>query len=150
MSGLKKLQNELKAYTRKYRKPGLPPLRLSPLYDLCTTHKRGPAVGSKWPDYWPNADSFGVYAIFDESLDLLYIGKASMNNVLSNRLGRWFGYTKAKSCKVKDSNWNKTPRYVITIPVVPEMRFEAAAIEEYMIAALQPIDNTRGKKPKDT
>ena len=148
MSAICQIQALLSEYSRLYRRKELQELRVSALYDLCTTKKDivgDPQLSWAKDDYWPDCDRYGIYAIFDDSLSLLYIGKASMNNPISNRLGRWFGRNIDGTCRIKDLNWSRPPRYVATAAVDDDMRFEAAAIEEYLIMKLVPIDNTRGK-----
>jgi len=103
-------------------------------------------IGAKWPDEWPSGWKKGVYLIFGAGGSLLYIGKASMNNAIGSRLGEYFQYSddERKSCKVVDPRI-KEPRYLLTVAVPDEMPFESSALEEYLIGALQPIGNMKGR-----
>ena len=149
MSTISDVRQALKTYIDCYRRPDLPPLELSQLYDLGTGSEIPPEdIGSKWPDPWPNGWSKGVYFIFGSSGSLLYVGKASLNQGIGSRLGAWFQYEndEARSCKVVHPNWSESPRYVMTLPVTDEMSFEAPALEEYFIRTLHPTDNTIGRQ----
>jgi hypothetical protein len=102
----------------------------------------------QWPGAYPQSDRQGVYLIFNENKELLYIGKASMNNNIGSRLGSYFSYENDKvTCKV-NHEWSSDPKYIITISVPNEMSFEAPALEEYLITefAHSLPDNTMGTK----
>ena len=41
-------------------------------------NKLGIKISRKWNDEWINSQMPGIYLIFSEDLDILYVGKASM------------------------------------------------------------------------
>ncbi|MGI9228377.1 MAG: GIY-YIG nuclease family protein [Gammaproteobacteria bacterium] len=143
------IDNFLKAvdrYIEKYRRTDVPSLSIGQLYDLKpddATH------GPGWPDEWPNSERAGVYAIFDEDRQLLYVGKASMSNYLYARLGEHFYSDENRSCRIRKQKWKEwkfIPKYVLTVGVPDTMKFEAPAIEEYLIWELNPTYNGQGKR----
>jgi hypothetical protein len=96
-----------------------------------------------WTDpQWPFAEIAGVYLIYSESFDLLYVGKSSMSQCLRKRLYRHFGG--GVTCVLNDP-WPQAPRFIVNIAVPEEMPFEAPALEEYLIKKLQPLLNAVGK-----
>lgn len=131
-------------YSRDFRRQDLPTLEVSELYDLFPDREH--PVSPCWPeDYFPNAERAGVYFFFDERLNLLYVGKASMSNCLGNRLGAYFKYEEdGKTCRVIHE-WSANLKYLATVAVPPEMPYEAPALEEFLISRLKPPDNSRGK-----
>jgi len=144
VSTFKDLAGALSTYCESYRKEGLPPLALSPLYDLFPAEtNQSKNVGSSWPDSWINTDLAGVYAFLDNDLNVLYIGKVSMKSSLGSRLNKYCKYDNDRQCKLVDS-WKGNPRYVVTIPVSDNMRFEAPALEEFLISTIQTTDNKAG------
>ena len=81
MPKLDDLKLKIKNYERKYRHPDLDPFKDSGLYDLFPhDNKKSTNVESKWPDRWPHLDETGIYVFLSEDLEVLYIGKASMNH----------------------------------------------------------------------
>ena len=143
-SNLKELNEALSWYIENFRKPGLPDLQLSDLYDLFPP-SHDDSVLTQWPASWPNANSAGVYFIFDADRLLVYIGKSSMNSAVGYRLSSYFGSDENRKCRVKHpQSWTGKPRYIATIGMSPEYRFEAPALEEYLIARLPTTDNTAG------
>jgi hypothetical protein len=93
---------------------------------------------------FPNSSAGGVYLIFDRHDYLLYIGKA---DGLGARLGAHFGWNadrtagRAKNATLKDA-------YAVrTIGLPDESRFEAAAIEAFLIRKLDPGLNVVGRDP---
>ena len=135
-------------YTQKYRSGSLPKLQVGDLLDLSPEQGNTKKQAKKnWENEWPNGDKAGVYIFFDNNLDVIYVGKASMNNTLSTRLYSYFRYNKKTgACKIKHNDWTTNPRYVLTVAVPTNMSFEAPAIEEYLICKMQPKDNTIGIK----
>jgi hypothetical protein len=141
---LGEVNRALEEYKAKYRRSDLPDLRLSGLYALFPDEAQTADAEWGWNDYWPHSDQAGVYFIFGGNGRLLYIGKASMNNCIGGRLSNYFGTDKAtKRCRV-EHEWRERPMYVATVAVPQGMKFEAPALEEYLIAALNPCDNVRG------
>ena len=88
---------------------------------------------------WPSNKYAGVYVFLDEESDILYIGKASFGNCIGGRLNQRF-----------DSSWNsKSPdslgcKYITTIAVPDTHRFEAPAIEEFLLSKLTTKLNSVG------
>lgn len=145
---LKAVNYALEEYKAKYRRPDLPDLRLSGLYALFPVEVQTADVAYRWNDKWPCSDEAGVYFIFGGSGRLLYIGKASMQHCIGARLTAYFGTDKATNgCRIVDDNrWSERPMYVATLGASQDMKFEVAALEEYLIATLSPADNRQGVK----
>lgn len=134
-------------YQRDFRRGDFEPLAVSGLYDLFPSQPAGPEPAeSDFRQSWPSADRAGVYLVFDQDLSLLYVGKASVESSLGKRLYTYFRPAKDGTCTVYHRDWLRTPRYVITVAVPEPTRFEACALEEYLIEMLQPINNTVGKR----
>ena len=146
MADLQAVQLALDAYHNTYRHPELSRLQLSKPYALFPDAPSRFELSGQWPDdYWPNVNSPGVYLIFDATLDLLYIGKTSLD--FGSRLAEYFQYEKSsRRCKiVEPEQWKAgPPAYVSTVPV--QAPFEAASLEEYLIQELCPSDNSVGKR----
>lgn len=138
-------------YEQRFRRNDLESLEKSGLYDLFPSNGAVEVpVAATWPDDpWPFASRAGVYLIFDEKLDLLYVGKASLSSSLGERLCNYFRIDRDRGCCIRHDGWKKTPRYVATIAVPEDMRFEAPALEEFLITRLQPIANSIGLRPCD-
>jgi excinuclease UvrABC nuclease subunit len=129
-----------------YRGAGLSPLEFQGLYDLFPrpARKSQVPVSAAWPDEWPHNSRQGVYAILDDALTVLYVGKASMRNVIGSRLSSYFGYDETRGCKIYHK-WTNTPRYIAAIAVPQNSTFEAPALEEFLIQVLDPSDNSKGR-----
>jgi hypothetical protein len=84
-----------------YPRPAMEPLRMSELYD-----NMDPSVE------WPHARNAGVYLLFNEQRELLYVGKASCNTNLGRRLRAHFD---SKGLAKKE--WFTEVKFVATIPV---------------------------------
>lgn len=127
-----------------HRHPNLPPLEVSAPFDLFPSLPLPANITPQgsWLNTWPFAERAGVYLIYSESFDLLYVGKASMNRCLGQRL--WDHFGGGETCIFKES-WPQTPRFVVNIAVPEELSFEAPALEEYLIKKLQPLCNTVGR-----
>ena len=140
------LMNALVDYESKYRHPLLSGFDVGKLYDIYPEKgNQDTLVGYSWPEKWPYNDRAGVYAFLDENLEVLYIGKSSMNNSLGSRLGKYVRYNSQKRCELNNHNlWKGEPRYVVTIAVPDTSRFEAASLEEYLISHIQTTDNKNG------
>jgi excinuclease UvrABC nuclease subunit len=119
---------------------------LSGVYALFPDEPQTVEAEGGWSDKWPQSDEAGVYLVFGGSGRLLYIGKASMNQSIGNRLSFYFGSDRVdKTCTiVHEGRWKERPMYIATVAVPREMRFEAPALEEYLIASLGPCDNANG------
>jgi hypothetical protein len=105
----------------RFPRPAMTPLSISELCDVRSASA------------WPHSGNPGVYALFNERRELVYIGKASCNSGLGYRLGAHFFKT-----GMPKAPWLQDVRYVATIPVPLDRAFEAPAIEEFLIARLNP------------
>jgi len=144
--------NEIRYYDQNFRHPSMPRLTPSGVYSLFPKKANDSAeTPYQWPDPWPYADKPGVYCIFGLDMELLYVGKASMNNNVGYRLGSYFKYTEdgTKRCHIIHSGWSSKPGFVAIIPVDNDTSFEAAALEEYLIKKLRPTENIRGTRFHD-
>lgn len=143
-SNVDDLKKAVKKYGKKFRHPDLPALEVSGLYDLFPALRMSSKVRpvASWPEDYPFADRKGIYVIVDSHLRILYVGKASMNNWLGNRLACYFGYEKDKTCKIWHSDWTYEPRYVVTVAVPHNCGFEAPALEEYLLGEIETVDNS--------
>ncbi len=130
-------------YTLRYRREDLPSLEFGGPLDLFPTEPlpHGITTPFTWEHPWPSGWRAGVYLIYNINLELLYVGKASMNRNLGQRLYEYFGG--GSVCLPRDP-WPEPPRFVITIAVPEAMPFEAPALEEYLIGTLRPTYNTHG------
>jgi len=144
---MKNINQALNAYETKYRRSGLPALTVSGLYDLFPSQPS--QISAKWSwsrsNPWPHANRAGVYFIFGDTGNLLYVGKASRGSI-GARLDEYFGYEKlTKGCRIIEPQaWRERPRYVAALAVPEDMWFEAAALEEFLIRELQPPLNAAG------
>lgn len=135
----------IERYKREYRRPDLPPLKVSGLYALFPEKSSGLSFERRWPDAWPYCEDAGVYFIFGREMNLLYVGKASCKRSISMRLSYYFVYDKTtKACHVVDEGWAECPMYVAAYAVPKGMSFEAPALEEFLIGELHPYLNTIG------
>lgn len=128
-----KVIDAVAAYDNTYRHPKLRRLEVSGLYDLGVGEPTTVVAQFFWSnnDPWPNHDRPGVYLIWDQAMDLRYVGRATKLGV---RLHTRFKIGLEGSC-VMEEGWKSKPRFVATIPV--ERTFEAGALEEYLMAALR-------------
>lgn len=135
--------DELTEYVVRYRRSDLPPIEVGEPLDLYPSLPAPSNFRAKltWANPWPFGDRAGVYMIYCESLEIMYIGKASMNRCLGNRLYEYFGGGSACTAK---ADWLEPARFVINIAVPREMPFEAPAIEEFLIKRLKPKRNGTG------
>ena len=129
-------------YATRYRRSDVPPLEAGTPLDLFPSE---PAPADfiqqlTWEHPWPFGDRAGVYLIYSEAFELLYVGKAQH---LGSRLYTYF--RAGDACVVQHEFWPQRPRFVINIAVPADMPFEAPALEAYLIRALQPVCNVSGK-----
>lgn len=135
-------------YCRAFRREGLPPFQISGAYDQFP--HQGPAVvpvQDHWPNSWPHPGKPGVYAMFSETMALLYIGKSS--RTISSRLSSCYGFETDRTCRVR-GQWKALPRYVVAVAVPADSPWEAASLEEYLIFKLRPSTNRNGLPPVPT
>jgi hypothetical protein len=144
MPTLDDLKKEINVYTNKYRNPDLELFRESGLYDLFPEdNEDNPLVIAKWPEPFPHLKEAGVYAFLTKELEILYIGKASMNHGLGYRLGTYCGYDENRNCKLIHE-WKGEPRYIYTVAMPKDSKFEAPALEEYLISRISTPNNKAG------
>jgi hypothetical protein len=134
----------LAEYVSRYRRADLPPLEVGMPLDLFPALPIPAGISPQltWKNPWPFGDRAGVYLIYSDSFELLYIGKASMNRSLGYRLYDYFGG--GPTCILKSDSWKQAPRFVVNIAVPTEMPFEAPALEEFLIRKLNPSTNVCG------
>ena len=137
MPSLAQLKTAIDELNARFPRPSLPPLELSDVYDL----------REDWPrKKYPCSDSPGVYALIDETDEVAYVGKASFNHVIGNRLGARFCYGPDKAVMLTVPEWqSERIRYIAAIGLPAEHAFEAPAIEEFLIHRLQPRLNSVGR-----
>ncbi len=135
----------LTRYHDEWRHPRLSPLSVSGLYDLYPNKPTTFDVGYRWQpkETWPNADSPGVYFVFDDGLRLIYVGQS---NLLGRRLSYWFVGT--SQCENVRGTWKSEPRFVATVSV--QRHFEALALEGFLIEFFLPPENTSLKRAAAT
>jgi len=134
-------------YVTRFRRPEFPAFEISGLYDLSPDrpHSFATPPPHSWPAAYPFGWRAGVYLIFSESLDLLYVGKASMSSNIGSRLATYFHYGEAREMVLQHSGWSQPPRFFYAVAVPEQMPFEAPALEEFLIGRLQPPDNSVGR-----
>lgn len=138
------IEEALQQYRNQFRRLNLPEWERGELLALFPDKSLGKATKT-WKDPWPFGDRAGVYFVFDRDMKLLYIGKASMNSCMGARLSSWFYGPVTGTCSVQ-GQWSNEPFFVQTLAMPENMRFEAPALEEYLIDCLHPPENTAGRK----
>lgn len=135
-------EDAIAMYASRYRRSDVGALEVRGPLDLFPSEPSPAYVSSalSWEHPWPLGERAGVYLIYSDLLDLLYIGKAQP---LGARLSQHFGAGRA--CVPRENFWTKRPRFVINIAVPLDMPFEAPALEAYLIDALGPPYNVYGK-----
>jgi hypothetical protein len=135
------VRDALIRYHDEWRHPRLAPLSVSGLYDLFPKEPTTVNVSYRWgpQEIWPNADSPGVYFVFDPDLRLLYVGQSSL---LGRRLSQWF--IGSAQCDHIQGTWKSKPRFVATISV--QRHFEVLALEGFLIELFLPPENTSLKR----
>lgn len=102
-----------------------------------------------WHEEWPDNKHPGVYVFLNKKDEVLYVGKVSNNSCFGARLQAYLGYhpddrnkPEIKHNALKDAGFLK----IQTIALEKEFAFEAPAIEEFLIAKLNPPINTVGRR----
>ena len=135
------------AYDERYRHPNRPRLQPSSTYHLFPHETGAGATDAAWPAKFAHSDNQGVYIILDKDQQVLYVGKASLDNAIGLRLGSYFRGRDV--CEVVHTGWTTAPRFVVTVPMPIDSGFEAPGLEEYLIRELQPPSNTIGLRVGD-
>ncbi len=135
MPNFSDLQTALAEFNDKYRGPTVPRLELGQPYH----------IEKDYPTKWPDADSAGVYGFLDAAMNVLYIGKASLDNDIGSRIGTHLASDPSKPWGRKDILAEQAA-YLITIPVPKGHRYVAPALEEWLIDQLQPPHNAIGRR----
>jgi hypothetical protein len=142
---LKLTRDAIDEYNTGFRRADFPALEISGLYDLFPSkpHSLAKPAEHNWPVRYPSDQRAGVYLIYSDTFELLYVGKASMGSCLGKRLYTYFGA--AQECVLKHTTWTQSPRFMLTIAVPESMPFEAPALEEFLIGRLEPTNNSVGR-----
>ncbi|MBK6606960.1 MAG: GIY-YIG nuclease family protein [Leptospiraceae bacterium] len=152
----KELDTFIKEYCEKYRGPGLLPYAHTELYDLYPeiVDTNSSKARYEWPGSWPHPiEGFqkythaGVYIFFDKELNVIYVGKASQNSAIFSRLATYFKNDQDK-CLFTRPWWEIKPKYIKLIFMPEGHKFEAPALEEYLIDKIQPYGNSQGISEK--
>ena len=153
----KELDTFIKEYCEKYRGPGLLPYAHTELYDLYPeiVDTNSSKARYEWPGSWPHPiEGFqkythaGVYIFFDKELNVIYVGKASQNSAIFARLGTYFKNDQNNKCLFARHWWDIKPKYFKLIFMPEGHKFEAPALEEYLIDKIQPYGNSQGISEK--
>jgi len=141
-----RINSALEDYKERYRRETLDPLELSGVYALFPDKLScDDGIEGRWPATWPHSTRSGVYFLFTEQGELLYIGTAWH---VGARLGQYFHYDSDRRCKIVRT-WSKDPAYLLILAVPEGMSFEAAALEEFFIERVGSIDNKVGRVRDD-
>jgi len=123
--------NVLKEFHNKYQRPGIPDLLnlIKGPYNVTEPNQ----LQNNWADF----DNPGVYFIFSNTDELLYVGMSTVS--IGSRLISFFG----SLIEPKNPQWlqekGKTAGYAAILPIDKNNRFEAPAIEDYIICRLKKI-----------
>jgi len=127
-----KLTNRLDVFSGILH-PSLQPLvTISARYDLM----------HDWPKTWPDNERPGVYVLLNEREEILYIGKSGV--CIGSRLNAHFHYGPNREC-VPYSAELSSVRFIWTIGFPKDKWFLSTALEEYLIAELDPDLNKIGR-----
>jgi hypothetical protein len=135
----------IEVYEKKYRNPDLTKYVISGLYDLYPDSETEYEIEKSWPNPWANSGNAGVYLFLNKNLEIVYIGKS---NHLGYRLSNYFSYDENKKCKIKHT-WKSEPRFVITIAVPDDSKFECSSLEEFLLSKIATTDNTLFNERKE-
>ena len=128
---------QVEFYEKTFRNPDRDKFLKSQLYDLYPDKETVHEIKKSWPEPWEHSAKAGVYLFLDEDLEVVYIGKS---NQFGSRFGSYFAYDYDKKCKTKHT-WIATPRFVITIAVPDDSKFESTALEEFLLSKIVTSDN---------
>lgn len=125
--------------------------QLGPCYDLFPD-RAAPIIPCelKWNDTWPNAKLPGIYAFLTEEGGqnpyISYIGKAHLGRTLGKRLDDHRECSPNRGFQFKSGySWTVEPRFVWTVGVPEETKWEASALEDFLLLHLKTYDNKKGQ-----
>jgi hypothetical protein len=133
---MSKFMEALTKYRTTYRRSQLPDLLVSEPYMLSPSSDQ-PEHALCWPREFPTSKRVGVYAIFGQADNVLYVGRSWL---MGRRLCDYFGGGTKPDLSM---NWSEPPAFIVTVAVPEKMEWEAAGLEEFLIDELDPPDNTR-------
>jgi len=139
MKDLKRIENAISLLNTEFPRPSMPLLSVGHPYCL----------SRDWPGPWPGAGQPGVYILLDSEGGVLYVGKASCNVRLGDRLGHYFKYGEDRSWRSRYQCYAAT-RYVITVPLPTGRAFEAPAIEDSSTSMASQAAASLGSPCRDT
>ncbi|MEK2126986.1 hypothetical protein WOB81_22005 [Vibrio parahaemolyticus] len=134
MANFKDSQAALDEFNREYPRPNMARLVWSEEYNIRKDFRNS----------YPGAECPGVYAIFDESGELLRLGKASCNSTLGARLSTYYRWHDVDYIGVNKHDGYENAIFIRTVKMPSERAFEAPALEEFLIGKLSPKYNTNG------
>jgi len=149
MVDIHKITELLINFSERYKEGYCPDLKVSDYYELFPTTLPLEKNSLKWPNKFPNFDKPGIYFILNQNREILYVGKASMNRVLEDRLGDYFRYDENKKCSIKYMDkWTEKPFFVATIGFDQSLSYESPCLEEYILKNIDSNfpDNKIGRK----
>jgi hypothetical protein len=136
-NGYEKAKDAISIFNQLFPRPGIN--LVNNLSSLCNL--KDP---EQWKNPWPNSSAPGVYFIFDDQIDLLYVGLATDN--IGKRLSAHIPGSSTK--ELKQPEWvkklDKEVGYVASLWLPEDMWFEGLAIEAYLIRKLRPPENKKG------
>jgi excinuclease UvrABC nuclease subunit len=112
------------------------------LQDLITISARY-NLKDDWPKTWPDNEKPGVYVLLDEQKEILYIGKSSV--CIGSRLNAHFHYAQNRNECIPYSDALSNIRFIWTVGFPRDKWFLSTALEEFLIAELDPKLNKVGR-----
>lgn len=135
--------NAATTFQAAWRHPRLPPLECRELYSLFPQETLGTPARASWPDNWPYAERPGIYLVFGTKMQLLYVGQSGTLRYRLNSYFRWSA-GRGSPCRIVHTVWKTRPTFIATMAVADA--FEAATLDEYLIAEVPPAENRLGIK----
>ncbi len=125
---LKEIEASLNKFNQEYPRPNMESLIISDAY----------SIYNDFESPFPNSEYPGVYIIANQSGKILRVGKASCGNNLGKRLSTYYRWHKTQNRGVPKHKYYKGTDIIYTIMVPKNRAFEASAIEEYLLASIDP------------
>jgi hypothetical protein len=111
-----------------------------------TFESTGPYLLEQLTEFWRNSQFAGCYVLYNDNLEILRIGKASITNTVERRLRQRFrfdvGLGNWTHCARDKALWTQNICFVEAIAV--NKPYEAASLEEFLIWELRPTYNNNG------